>query len=139
MPGSPRAARRLHIIVIDDDRLIGELVHDVLSEHDVTVEADPVHAIARFSGGERFDLVLCDLHMPALDGPGVLEALTTAQPDARRRFVYLTGGAVGPRDRLALVSAPGGYLEKPFDAAALRRVVAERAPPPSGRRPGSAR
>lgn len=121
----PNGSKRGRIMVVDDDLLIGTMVRDLLgNEHCVTVETDPFQAIARVREGERYDLILCDLHMPGCSGQEVLEALRWLEPDVCRRFVYITGGGVSSRDGLALGDAPAEILAKPFDLAALRRVVA---------------
>lgn len=140
MPELPHVPRRGRILVIDDDRLIGTLLRDLLAdEYSVTTETTPAHAVARVANGERYDLVLCDLHMPGMSGPDVLDALALLQPDVPQRFVYLTGGGVDARDWHALRHAPAGFLEKPFEPAALRRMVAASfsdvlaAPSPGGR------
>jgi CheY-like chemotaxis protein len=111
------------VLVVDDEPLIGIAIRRILSDYDVTFEADPSHAVGRIVTGERFDLILCDLHMPALNGAQVLEAVTRVAPELRRRFVYMTGGGFMEGDQGSLASAPGGHLFKPFTPGELRSVV----------------
>ena len=43
-----------------------------MPEHDVTVATSAREAFARFADGELYDLILCDVLMPELDGWDVL-------------------------------------------------------------------
>jgi CheY-like chemotaxis protein len=117
------ASARPRVLVVDDEPLVGNAIRSILSDCDVTFETDPTHAVSRIVTGERFDLILCDLHMPALSGAQVLEAVTRIAPDLRRRFVYMTGGGFDEGDQGSLETAPGGHLFKPFTTGELRSVV----------------
>jgi PAS domain S-box-containing protein len=130
-PAAVVSARRGRVLVLDDDPLVGRSMARLLQgAHDVTVLASPVEALARIEAGERWDAVLCDLMMPELSGMDVAERLARAAPDLAPRVVYLTGGAFTERARLFLAEGRP-WLEKPVDAAVLRRRVEElvHAPP----------
>ncbi len=113
----------MRVLVVDDEPLVGSAIRRILSDYDVTFEADPNDAVERIATGERFDLILCDLHMPALDGAQVLEAVTRVAPELRRRFVYMTGGGFASGDQDCLETGPAGHLFKPFTPGELRSIV----------------
>lgn len=118
---APTGAR---VLVVDDEPLVGRALQRILQpNHVVATECDPNRAITRVLSGERFDLILCDLHMPSLRGEAVLDAIAGLPPDARPCFTYLTGGIFEPGDREALEAAPGGYLSKPFDVTQVRELA----------------
>jgi hypothetical protein len=45
-------------------------------------------------------------------------------PGLERRFIFMTGGAFTPRATEFLAQVPNRRLEKPFETAALRAIVA---------------
>jgi CheY-like chemotaxis protein len=124
-PGAEGPARRGRVVVIDDDALVGRSVARLLQgAHDVAVLTSAVAALAAVERGERWDAILCDLMMPELSGMDLEERLAQAAPDLVPRVIYLTGGAF--TDRAYTFLAEGRpFLDKPVDAAVLRRRVAE--------------
>jgi two-component system NtrC family sensor kinase len=74
----------------------------------------------------HYDLVLCDVKMPVLDGAGFHEALTRVNPRLARRFVLLTGDSLGAESRAFVTSIAGQglpCLRKPFAVDEVLRVV----------------
>ena len=126
------AARRASVLIVDDDATLGKLLHKVLKDHDVTVLSDARDARVRFTDGERFDLILCDLMMPEMTGMDLYAELLRLAPDQAERVVFMTGGAFTRTSRAFLDRVPNERLEKPFDAKNLR-ALAQR----FGRRAGS--
>ncbi|WP_242345990.1 MASE1 domain-containing protein [Anaeromyxobacter terrae] len=124
-PATPPAGRaeRARILVVDDEPLIGSTVRRVLADHDVDSVTDARAALARLAGGERFDVVLCDLMMPDLTGMDLYEALARAAPGMAARMVFITGGAFTERARRFLEGSGLPRIEKPFAPAALREAV----------------
>jgi CheY-like chemotaxis protein len=64
------------VLVVDDDPAIRELLQDILTDegYSVVVARDGVEALDVL-GREHDFLVLLDLMMPRLDGPGVIRAM----------------------------------------------------------------
>lgn len=116
--------RRGRILVVDDERGIGEAVRRVLrSEHDVVALTSAEEAQALIARGDRFDVILCDLMMPTMTGMDLHAALTALAPDQAERMVLLSGGAFTPKARHFLDSVPNVRVEKPFDPTSLRALV----------------
>jgi CheY-like chemotaxis protein len=80
-------------------------------------------ALALVLGGERFDVILCDLMMPEMSGMDFYQELCAHAPQQASVVVFLTGGAFTPRARRFLDEIPNRWLEKPFDPAALSSLV----------------
>lgn len=145
MSANPPSLRRPRVLLVDDDPAIGRAVTRYAeAELDVTYDADANAAIRRLLAGEQYDLILCDLHMPGVDGGELLEVVASAVPQLRERFVFLTGGAFLPSDRPVLDAAAGGTLWKPFGRRDLFAVVGRcvpgyRPPEGAGSRSGSMR
>jgi len=122
---APAATPRGKVLVVDDEALVGRSVARLLSAHEVTVLTSPREALRRAAGGERWDVVLCDLMMPEMSGMELEERLAVEAPELVKRTIYLTGGAFTERSR-AFLAAGRPFLEKPVDPAGLRALVAER-------------
>jgi signal transduction histidine kinase len=124
---APPALRRGRVLVIDDEALVATAISRTLShDHDVVVETRAAKALDRIVAGERFDVVLCDLMMPHMNGMELFAELERRSPDHAARVVFLTGGAFTPAARAFLERVDTARVEKPVDAAALRALVAER-------------
>ncbi|MBK9515918.1 MAG: response regulator [Anaeromyxobacter sp.] len=120
----PSGAR---LLVIDDDPLVLNLLARALSggPEVVTLE-DAREALRRLHLGERFDLILCDLMMPDLSGMDFHAALQAHDPAQAAGVIFITGGAFTARARDFLATVGNPCVEKPFEASALRQLVAER-------------
>ena len=120
------AARKAKILVVDDEPQIGRVIAATLRAHDVEAVISAVDALARLRAGERFDLIICDLMMPQMTGMDFHEAMERELPAEARRIVFLTGGAFTPKARSFLEQVKNQRIDKPFEVAALRALVAER-------------
>ncbi len=119
-----RPVRDKTVLVVDDEPEIAQILADLLAEdgHRVDVAPSGIAALTRLA--ERaYDLILSDVRMPELDGPGLYREVERRYPHLRCRFVFVTGDALGPETRefFARVDVPG--LGKPFALDEVRRVV----------------
>jgi len=109
------------VLVADDDRTTRFILRQILRRDfgATIVEAeDGVQAIAAL-GEREFDLVLLDLHMPRLDGLGVLKATRGIPRLAGLPVVILSADRDEANVRQALELGVLGYLTKPFHADQL--------------------
>jgi signal transduction histidine kinase len=120
-----RALPRRRLLVVDDERAVLEALRRALGEHFVVDVADGVDAaLERVGRGPAdFDLVLCDLMMPAGGGPRFAAELQRIAPGLAARTLYVTGGATTDAARRFLESQAGRVLEKPVELAALSAMV----------------
>ncbi len=120
----PAAARRGRILVVDDEELVLRGVKRILAkEHDVVTTVAAREALALCAGGEKFDLILCDLMMPDMTGMDLHRELSRVAPEQANRMIFLTGGAFTAKARKFLSETPKENMEKPFDPANLRAIV----------------
>ncbi len=116
---------RARILVIDDEPLLGRTLSFMLEEnHDVVVVDGGAEALKRLGEDTRFDLVLCDLDMPGVNGSSVHTAVANRHPELVQRFVLMTGGACSGWAEEFLAGYSGARLEKPFSAADVEQVLA---------------
>lgn len=118
---APRVGR---LLVVDDEPLVLRAIGSALSGHDVLGVRDGVEALAACER-HTFDLILCDLMMPELDGEGVYRELKRHRPELAARMVFVTGGVLSEDTRAFLEAVDVPLLKKPFDRKRLREVVDE--------------
>jgi PAS domain S-box-containing protein len=117
--------RRARVLVVDDEPLVCRAVQRILSPpHEVEARGSAREALEALRGGAGYDLVLCDLMMPGMTGMDLHEKVRAERPGLAARFVFLTGGAFTATARDFLTSVPNARVEKPFEPAALRDLVA---------------
>lgn len=112
------------ILVADDKASSRELVRAVLEHcgYQVVEAADGAEAVAQ-ARATGPDLLLLDLHMPVLDGFGVVAQLRAEPRFAATPMVALTASAMeGDRER-AMAAGFSGYITKPIGLAALRGEI----------------
>jgi CheY-like chemotaxis protein len=123
-PGGGALCRGRLLIVDDDEKVARMLATTLLSDHDVEISVDPRAAVDRVLGGELFDIIFCDLMMPAMTGMDLHAVIAGKLPEQAPRIVFVTGGAFTPAARDFVASVPNTVLEKPFDKEALDAVLA---------------
>jgi two-component system NtrC family sensor kinase len=70
-----------------------------------------------------YDVILCDLRMPGVDGLQLYRELERRDASALRRLVLCTGDVLGHEAQEFLETVAAPTLSKPFVAAEVRRVV----------------
>jgi PAS domain S-box-containing protein len=123
---SARPTRRGRILIIDDDRKLGEVVARLLArDHDVQALTHARDALQLIAAEPHFDVILCDLMMPQMTGEGFFVELTRLQPQQAKRIVFMTGGPFTGTERDFLASVGNHYIHKPFDLQVLERMLTE--------------
>ena len=121
------SAPKSRILVVEDEPTVAQLIVDVLREEGHQVEAvlESQEGLTRLSRA-RYDLVICDLRMPRLDGPAFYEALVHSGSSAQDRLMFITGDTLAPRTMKFLQSSRLSYLAKPFLVEELKLAVNRR-------------
>ena len=115
---------RGRILVVEDEPTVAQLIVDVLREEGHQVEAvlDSQEGLTMLSRG-TYDLVLCDLRMPRLDGPAFYDTLVRAGSAEHQRIIFVTGDTLAPRTLEFLEANKLPYLSKPFLVEELKLAV----------------
>jgi signal transduction histidine kinase/FixJ family two-component response regulator len=129
-PGKPPAANRSavssrgRVLVVEDEPTVAQLIVDVLREegHQVDAMLDSQEGLTQLARNE-YDLVICDLRMPRLDGPAFYEALVRAGSPVANRIIFITGDTLAPRTLEFLEPNGLPYLAKPFLVEELKIAV----------------
>ncbi len=112
-----------HILVVDDDKRLRELLRKYLSDNGylVATAADAAEARSRMAG-LAFDLIVLDVMMPGEDGMALTRSL---RADGNRVPVLLLTARGEVDDRIkGLEAGADDYLSKPFEPRELLLRVA---------------
>jgi nitrogen-specific signal transduction histidine kinase/ActR/RegA family two-component response regulator len=123
-PAVPPPITGKELLVIDDEAAVVKAMVSVFHRdgHAVDTAANGLQALAKLQ--ERsYDLFVCDLHMPALDGSGLYRALVQTYPHLLPRLIFLIGDTLTPEAQAFLAASGAPYLAKPRRAMELRQVV----------------
>jgi CheY-like chemotaxis protein len=114
------------VLLVEDERALATAVVEALTEAGLRVEhaGDGEEALARVRQN-RYDVVICDLKMPRVDGMTLYRAIATASPVLARRVIFVTGAVAGPEAERFLEESGCRWLSKPFRLADLLRNVRE--------------
>jgi len=125
-----------HVLVVDDDPNLCNLLIDYLGQNDIRVTAvTSGKQMLEVIGREAIDLLLLDLRLPGEDG---LQLARTVRETSRMPIVILTGRNEEADRVMGLELAADDYVTKPFSPrellarirAALRRSQMEAAATP---------
>ena len=124
-PPAPKP-RRARVLAVDDEPQVLRSIQRALGAHEVVVADCGRDALTRLATDQAFDVILCDLMMGDMTGMDLHAELGRRSTDLADRIVFMTGGVFTDGARDFLAGVPNACIEKPFDLAALRAMVAAR-------------
>lgn len=121
---APASSRGRTILVVDDEPEVAEVLAETLAldGHEVETAANGVVALDKLRERD-YDVILSDLRMPWLDGPGLYKELERSHPDLLHRMVFFTGDTLTPESRAFLERTRASAISKPFTLEGARQVV----------------
>jgi CheY-like chemotaxis protein len=123
--GGRRPARPLDILVVDDEPAILNFLTRYFTSrgHAVVAAHDGAHAL-RIAEQGSFDVVVCDLRMPGLEGTDVIRRMRALPTCAGARYVVSTGNnTISSSLRRVEGLGVAAVVEKPYAIDELRRAV----------------
>jgi two-component system, NtrC family, sensor kinase len=116
--------QRARVLLVDDEPSLRAVYPQVLAQdYDVSVAATGLEALSVISERSDFDVILCDLTMPDMDGPALYSALSRQAPQLLPRVLFCTGGLISARMRDFAASIPNAFLDKPIALDALCEAI----------------
>ena len=110
------------VLIVDDDNETLELLREIVSKEGYRVEtAENAQVALAKIGQERPDVVITDLHMPGMDGLGLLAELKTRAPEVMVILLTAYGSLKTTVD--GIKAGAFDYLSKPFIVDEIRLVV----------------
>jgi CheY-like chemotaxis protein len=120
------AVRGASVLLVEDEHALAAAVAEALTDAGLKVDhaGDGQEALARVRN-VAYDLVICDLKMPRIDGMTLYRAIAAATPSLARRVIFVTGDVAGTDAERFLEETGCRWLAKPFRLSDLLRAVRE--------------
>ena len=123
-PISLEAFKGLRVLVVEDEPALAVAVSEALEDAGFTVDraGDGEEGLIRLTEA-RYDLIVCDLKMPRIDGMQFYRAMAAATPALARRVIFVTGDVAGTDAERFLEETACRWLSKPFRLGDLLRAA----------------
>jgi CheY-like chemotaxis protein len=120
------AARGASVLIVEDERALAAALAEALTDAGLEVDraGDGEEALACVRNA-TYDVVICDLKMPRVDGMTLYRAIAAATPELARRVIFVTGDVAGTDAERFLEESGCRWLAKPFRLSELLRAVRE--------------
>ena len=123
---APAVGANAAVLIVEDEPALATALSEALTDAGFRVDraADGQEALERIRD-QVYDLIVCDLKMPRMDGRAFFRAVTESTPALARRIVFVTGDVVGTDGERFLEESGCRWLAKPFRLGDLLRVARE--------------
>ncbi len=114
------------VLVVEDEPALSAAVSEALTDAGFRVDraGDGREALERLNT-QVYDLLVCDLKMPRMDGPALYREILATTPRLAQRMVFVTGDVAGTDAERFLEESGCQWLAKPFRLDDLLRVARE--------------
>lgn len=115
----------VRILIIDDEESVLLIMERALKGkgYKVYKAINGIDGLARLYQ-KRYDLILCDIRMPGLNGPDFYRQVQEKDPLTAKRIIFTTGDILSLASRQFLEENGLPFLEKPFELDQLVKTVA---------------
>jgi two-component system NtrC family sensor kinase len=115
------------VLVVDDDEAVARLICEALVKDGLVARRvrGGREALERLAA-ESYDLIICDVKMPDMNGERFHAALERDRPALSRLVLWTTGDTLGPEPEELAKRTGLELLTKPFDLEELRDRVRKR-------------
>jgi DNA-binding response OmpR family regulator len=112
------------ILAVENDELVRRFLEDglVMAGYDVDTASNGREALQKIDQGD-YDLIICDVRMPELDGPGLYRALGERGDDTLAHLLFLTTPDALDAHEALLAQIGLPVLIKPIELDDLHSVV----------------
>jgi signal transduction histidine kinase/ActR/RegA family two-component response regulator len=122
--GAGRRLKGKSVMVVDDEAHVADFVEETLTRCGALVDIahSGSEAYERFKK-QAYDLVICDRHMPGLNGQGLYRLVQDMDPDATQRFLFITSDAISADTRHFFSEHKVHFIRKPFNGQELLKTI----------------
>ena len=123
-PISLDAFKGLRVLVVEDEPALAVAVAEALGDAGFEVDraGDGEEGLTRLTE-KSYDLIVCDLKMPRIDGMQFYRTMAAATPALARRVIFVTGDVAGTDAERFLEETACRWLSKPFRLGDLLRAA----------------
>ena len=123
---APKIDTAASVLVVEDEAALGEAVSEALADagFNVRLANDGLEALECVKA-QLYDLIVCDLKMPRLDGTAFFRELESNHPVMARRILFVTGDVAGTDAERFLEETGCRWLPKPFRLKDLLKAAGE--------------
>jgi two-component system NtrC family sensor kinase len=123
LPPVPKGTRAL---VIEDEAALGDAVAAALADEGFRPDRAEDGAEALKKVSERhYDVIICDLKMPKVDGMSFFREVSAKTPLIARRLIFVTGDVAGTDAERFLEESGCRWIPKPFRLKELVQLARE--------------
>ena len=109
------------LLIVDDDTLIRDTLHELLSENHECHTADRAEQALSYLEVERYDAVITDVAMPGLTGREILMYVQNQHPTTP--VIVISGKPDGADGKSLVEMGAFAYLTKPFQLEEIEETV----------------
>jgi CheY-like chemotaxis protein len=114
------------VLIIDDEAGVLDFLSRYLHSKKCEVKtASNGQQALNMLRSESFDLIVCDVKMPVMDGKALYTCIGAEMPEMTERIVFSTGDLIGRDTVHFLESTRAKCVHKPFDLIAIKKVLCE--------------
>jgi two-component system NtrC family response regulator len=110
------------LLIVDDDTLIRDTLHELLSPNHECHTADRAEQALSYLEVETYDVVITDVSMPGLTGREILMYVQNQHPETP--VIVISGKPDGADGKSLLEMGAFAYLTKPFQLDDVEESVA---------------
>jgi CheY-like chemotaxis protein len=120
----PTEKRRRRILFVDDHFDLLSTYERAFRHHEIVLVDTAEKALAELERHADFDLIVCDVLLPNIDGVALYRRVRAQTPEVAARFVFATG-VTEPEERskIGLDELGVPILEKPFGMGRIRQLL----------------
>ena len=113
------------VLIVEDEKILRDTLSDILeiSGYSVVQAKDGEEGVEFFAKTDP-DLIICDIHMPKMDGFAVLKMLRALTPASKfPPFFFISAKAEPENIRKGMNLGATDFITKPYSAPELLKVI----------------
>ena len=111
------------VLIVDDEEDQLEVMKRILRDEYAVVGVNSGRDAIKMLGNEEYDLIICDVKMPGIDGAGIYEWIKANRPHMEKKILFSTGDVLGSKAERLIEKIGENYITKPYNMEELLKKV----------------